>query len=80
MKLTILLLLAFGSASAQDTTACLLRIDNTKRCTSKQIRGYEVTTRSSEYEDLRHVAYLRENKKPIRKRKNRRVCFVESLM
>jgi hypothetical protein len=83
MKYILILAGVFISmaASAQsDTTACILRVDNTKRCTSKIIRGYEVTTRSSEYEDLIHVAFLRENKKRIRTRKNRRVCFVESLM
>jgi hypothetical protein len=81
MKALIILLLIATTASAQtDTTPCRLRVDNTKRCTSKHIRGYEVTTRSSEYEDLIHVAFLRENKKRIRTRKNRRVCFVESLM
>jgi hypothetical protein len=81
MKALIILLLIATTASAQtDTTHCLLRVQKIKKCKSKQIRGYEVTTRNSDFEDLKHVAFLYENKKRIRPRKNRRVCFVESLM
>jgi hypothetical protein len=65
---------------AQDTTKCLLRVENVRRCTSKQIRGYEVTIRESEFDDIRHVSFLRENKKRIKTRRNRRVFFIESLM
>jgi hypothetical protein len=65
---------------AQDTTKCLLRIDNIKRSTSKQVRGYEVTIRESEFDDVRHVEFLRENKRRIKTRRNRRVFFIESLM
>lgn len=70
-----------GIAHAQtDTTACTMRLVNTKRCTVKAIRGYEVTTRKSEYDNLTHVSFLKENFKRIKPRKNRRVYFFESLM
>jgi hypothetical protein len=79
MKALIILLLIATTASAQtDTSKCMVTITNTKKCTTKHIRAYEVTEFNGE--EWVRVKFLNQNFKPIRKRRNRCIAFYESLM
>jgi hypothetical protein len=77
----IFFLLSFSFSQAQtDTSACIIRITNHKKCSTKYIKGYEICQYNAATQSWDGIKLLNNRLKTIRNNKRRTACFHESLM